>query len=98
MSLRDWSSDVCSSDLVRDVPLARARGSPRTGSLDFRAPPHPCEPPPAAPEIGRASCRERVSISVGDGSFTEQFDRLRAFSRDQDAAPELLYLAHYTSH
>src|SRR5690625_8053094 len=54
---RDWSSDVCSSDLWsrgpgprRDAPASRSRrrATPRTGRS----------------EIGRASCRERVEVSV----------------------------------
>src|SRR5690625_6458720 len=69
---RDWSSDVCSSDLV----LIPARNSghdrwirPRKFQLrDNPARPHGRSPCPAyrpKPEIGRASCRERVQISKG---------------------------------
>src|SRR5437868_14392624 len=68
-SKRDWSSDVCSSDLtygssgVRRAWKARcalrASCSPRswTGTDD---------------EIGRASCRERVWVSVGDVALKEK--------------------------
>src|SRR6186713_1242111 len=59
--LCDWSSDVCSSDLppaaVGTAPApegltrrVRGRPRPRTGN--------------AVPEIGRASCRERVYSGV----------------------------------
>src|SRR6266536_6207343 len=57
-STRDWGSDVCSSDLeevrraVRAV-LSRATPEERDDPEWLRA------------EIGRASCRERVEISVG---------------------------------
>src|SRR5690625_7451321 len=49
---RDWSSDVCSSDLppVRIPPLLRVET--RSDGSD------------GVCKIGRASCRERVSISV----------------------------------
>src|SRR3546814_8337639 len=62
MRISDWSSDVCSSDLVADLsvvyPVARGTG-PMLASVgaflllgeDISAP---------GVEIGRASCRERV--------------------------------------
>src|SRR5690349_23885024 len=75
-SLRDWSSDVCSSDLLSDEPVlgprarfglvsrALALGVPYLGA-DFRFDPPPLEPFPLPSlavigKIGRASCRERV--------------------------------------
>src|SRR5699024_11533885 len=96
-SKRDWSSDVCSSDLVTSqsppAEYQRRAISPPAGCLHDRNPPvaHGCKYPlgsasllrlplPASalpafrsspdispvvrtvPEIGRASCRERVSI------------------------------------
>src|SRR4051794_41647995 len=84
----DWSSDVCSSDLLpflsswRDWfpwgaghgPLGRLRNSPavwtryqggRAGSESPRRLRGPCQ-------IGRASCRERVEISVVAGAFEEK--------------------------
>src|SRR5690606_39518019 len=79
---RDWSSDVCSSDLGRtthpnifanmtiskdnkDVLKETAEIVDRTPQLrglmvNFQT-------PPPAEQIGRASCRERVSISGGCG-------------------------------
>src|SRR5438067_917146 len=55
-SKRDWSSDVCSSDLV--APEARSvPGPPKC-----RAPPEIVQAGSA--EIGRASCRERVERAV----------------------------------
>src|SRR5690606_39730844 len=82
---RDWSSDVCSSDLARDpqrivrklllrnlsheIPqyllrlitrraIRGARGPQRRPARTARRP---------VPEIGRASCRERVEIAGGSG-------------------------------
>src|SRR5204863_9466099 len=71
-SLRDWSSDVCSSDLRKClgdpvVPVgwgtwshwiakALATTAGRGGSRKWGG--------PSANQIGRASCRERVEISV----------------------------------
>src|SRR5216110_3136069 len=56
ISSRDWSSDVCSSDLVAvsrmDLPEARQRWPRLKRALAARG--------VAAYEIGRASCRERV--------------------------------------
>src|SRR3546814_2302285 len=56
LRISDWSSDVCSSDLL--VPpadlsaVAALRGRPRHRKI------HPSQSAP--PQIGRASCRERV--------------------------------------
>src|SRR6266849_10153637 len=51
-STRDWSSDVCSSDLIgRAEDRAHRSGGERRSRL-------------GGDEIGRASCRERVYISV----------------------------------
>src|SRR5207249_5575560 len=88
-SKRDWSSDVCSSDLAELCPLdGRARIQKDPGvPVSLRFPPPPVRfpesrafrplsqrvswetsPPPSRQvlprEIGRASCRERVCISV----------------------------------
>src|SRR2546422_11722816 len=67
---RDWSSDVCSSDLL-DV-VAQARDAPRKFAavtaaateleLDMRE----------VEQIGRASCRERGEISVGAVSLKKK--------------------------
>src|ERR1044072_1062706 len=61
----DWSSDVCSSDLHRGrgerqhpAPHDCPGGSP--GDRQHR----PAARKLADPQIGRASCRERVDISV----------------------------------
>src|SRR5204862_6035466 len=75
-SLRDWSSDVCSSDLATEWCTSPARSMNTT--------PWPVGLPPSSRarfilfgginillpfviEIGRASCRERVEISGGAG-------------------------------
>src|SRR3546814_3683581 len=67
MRISDWSSDVCSSDLLfrcRPRPdfgqVARTAGA-RIDSGTIRRPAHP------ATEIGRASRRERVSVRVDVG-------------------------------
>src|SRR6266480_7188254 len=60
----DWSSDVCSSDLVPldvvhfDVPVEAARELVRD-------------------EVGRASCRERVWMSVVAGKLKKKNGRRR---------------------
>src|SRR5437870_13866326 len=59
---RDWSSDVCSSDLIRILVVAElvaAHERAREPHLDLAQ-----EVRGDALEIGRASCRERVEISV----------------------------------
>src|SRR3546814_12739130 len=68
MRISDWSSDVCSSDLARDRPRGhRSERQPhqlraRDGALLRQDPVGP------DPEIGRASCRERVcSVRVDLG-------------------------------
>src|SRR5438874_4049204 len=72
-SLRDWSSDVCSSDLSRFAVLRGSQGKSRGARLTRGAgnlgrepvtQNNAAAPPPAAHEIGRASCRERVAIPV----------------------------------
>src|SRR5437868_9967304 len=55
-SKRDWSSDVCSSDLLPAAGLL-----PQLGRLHHRHADLLC----ADPEIGRASCRERGLLLVG---------------------------------
>src|SRR5699024_12220735 len=78
-SKRDWSSDVCSSDLEREP-----HGPGREASLrvevddDAQATGEHADGPgagvdrgPGDGEIGRASCRERVEIAVGAASGDE---------------------------
>src|SRR5207245_3738832 len=69
---RDWSSDVCSSDLFRSCPadrIATALAILSAGQLLNTA---------AGPlgqvinQIGRASCRERVEDAVGAGVVRER--------------------------
>src|SRR5262245_63118800 len=82
--LSDWSSDVCSSDLegflrllVPALPRARplhparrGRAQGLAGQIRVLRPaaPAPGLAGPRGQEIGRASCRERVKISVVDWS------------------------------
>src|SRR5207245_3926712 len=70
---RDWSSDVCSSDLVSLVIGSRR---PRQNNMTKSA--RRLERPSSLAteavlvlvvEIGRASCRERVSITVVAGAI-----------------------------
>src|SRR5437879_6694801 len=73
----DWSSDVCSSDLVRQqlfkgneywfwlgTEVDRAKISVHVYDSDGKLAE---EPDSWEKEIGRASCRERVWIRVGGG-------------------------------
>src|SRR5688500_20383765 len=73
----DWSSDVCSSDLGRRIISTPDAVVNSTGAaLDFltSAPvggAEDCCPQPTTirnREIGRASCRERVEITGGNGA------------------------------
>src|SRR5690242_21479637 len=57
----DWSSDVCSSDLSLGPSLERA---PRRLASALPAIPAEGCAAPAVAEIGRASCRERVRLTV----------------------------------
>src|SRR5919205_700174 len=60
-SLCDWSSDVCSSDLLRDNDrLASARPFALRGGLRPPRRAHAAQRAERPGEIGRASCRERV--------------------------------------
>src|SRR5207253_8117697 len=82
---RDWSSDVCSSDLVliSDASCTEGVIGIETGWLsrwsrfgDWRwlvdlsaGIPDPPHEREQQDEIGRASCRERVEVLQGDGSI-----------------------------
>src|SRR5436305_12614264 len=60
---RDWSSDVCSSDLG-DLPLYPLRQRHATGPADLTGQhDQGGVEDEAGGEIGRASCRERVEIA-----------------------------------
>src|SRR5438128_7116676 len=69
---RDWSSDVCSSDLVRDrlCQIIRQHNLDPTlvkaYAVDF------CKTKALREEIGRASCRERVESSVLAGTLKKK--------------------------
>src|SRR5688500_20336151 len=82
----DWSSDVCSSDLGNalldqrvdhasaDVVLAEHDDGAGTGLDGLRLDEARGETRrrDGAREIGRASCRERVEVSVGGGAVQEK--------------------------
>src|SRR5438067_10915771 len=66
-SKRDWSSDVCSSDLQLFVDRPRDRSTkswPQSRHRYAALPSRVANPPAATHQIGRASCRERVKISM----------------------------------
>src|SRR5207253_11119187 len=64
---RDWSSDVCSSDLRSQLP----DGELAAKRIRTLVPSDPAQVMAAAllRKIGRASCRERVEVSVEAGSL-----------------------------
>src|SRR5262249_57283067 len=84
----DWSSDVCSSDLSLRAQSALDR-APEVVRPNER--PGRVADPPAQPEgvreIGRASCRERVEISVGAVSLKKKRGKGER-SRDKEARRE----------
>src|ERR1041385_9301778 len=59
---RDWSSDVCSSDLPTTRRARREHRVVGRRAVDLH-------------QIGRASCRERVEISVGAVSLKKKTKR-----------------------
>src|SRR5437870_13910908 len=77
---RDWSSDVCSSDLLRPgtflVPrVDQKQREPAFEDVPDRLPQHPGRfhrHVRHAEEIGRASCRERVEIAVGGVAYKKE--------------------------
>src|SRR5437868_15345317 len=75
-SKRDWSSDVCSSDLdveIEDLHVPAAPAALGQGIADPAHADHAQRPPgqilAQVAQIGRASCRERVESSVVAGSY-----------------------------
>src|SRR5439155_15503814 len=64
----DWSSDVCSSDLLTggSVCCHRPRSSrPTRPVIALKQPGKRARDPPWKTKIGRASCRERGEMRVG---------------------------------
>src|SRR2546430_15385714 len=73
----DWSSDVCSSDLRRsflgDAQQVSQQPSPRQLSRpSLTATAAITSAAAGSAQIGRASCRGRVEISVGAGSLKKK--------------------------
>src|SRR2546428_13329841 len=70
---RDWSSDVCSSDLARLTILAILveTGDSKPGSISRSLSRLRVEAG-GKRKIGRAACRGRGEISVGGGSFKKK--------------------------
>src|SRR5690348_17863936 len=85
----DWSSDVCSSDLLRPVEQMRRRAATISAAEDDARLPLPEAQDEVRRlgetlnemlarlqrEIGRASCRERVEISVGAVALKKKNDK-----------------------
>src|SRR5439155_9020622 len=72
---RDWSSDVCSSDLIHEIDLVRCALASLAGTahrIDSGG--------DDLSEIGRASCRERVLISGVGGSIKNKCSKI--YKRD----------------
>src|SRR5699024_11344392 len=85
-SKRDWSSDVCSSDLTTTIKIGTKmpENSPEgeafnyfadlveeksNGSIEVKVYP---DEQLGGGKIGRASCRERVKRSEGDGAINKK--------------------------
>src|SRR5206468_8605144 len=64
---RDWSSDVCSSDLLMNATPSHALTRPAALRTRLMLALALSAPAVVALEIGRASCRERVWGGVGGG-------------------------------
>src|SRR5688500_20256030 len=76
----DWSSDVCSSDLLARVPSL--------AFLFFALVVWPVWVPlavAAVEQIGRASCRERVYFSVVGVSFKKKTERKKKNQEHSDS-------------
>src|SRR5437660_11796254 len=94
---RDWSSDVCSSDLSNlpycslVAPVNDPFSCPNSwlstrlsGTAGrFTATNGPLRRSECSWKIGRASCRERVEVSVGAGSVKEKREGKRPVVRDE---------------
>src|SRR5260370_40785740 len=68
----DWSSDVCSSDLLELEAQARRCGTRRRIQAVALPLVAAVAPLVAGAQIGRASCRGRVEISVVAGSLKKK--------------------------
>src|SRR3546814_7042189 len=60
MRISDWSSDVCSSDLIHRWPSSSLSSAPRISSSRPLKVPSNQRAGALRKQIGRASCRERV--------------------------------------
>src|SRR5262249_59295641 len=91
----DWSSDVCSSDLFLTGPrrdaivgdLVEAHHDGRSDAWYWRQAIRAVASAFLAEirQIGRASCRERVEMSVGGGSCKKRRERRRVETGGQAA-------------
>src|SRR5690625_7178934 len=85
---RDWSSDVCSSDLVhplswqmKELDLPAERVNVHGGAVALG---HPIGASGARIEIGRASCRERAQDAVAAGVWYRKITNERTEERVND--------------
>src|SRR5690606_41003556 len=82
---RDWSSDVCSSDLRDAIRASGGKAMIVHADVGDEA---LVEAAFAAVKIGRASCRERVETSVGAVVVTRRSNRHPRQSEHEDARRE----------
>src|SRR5690606_40706967 len=86
---RDWSSDVCSSDLdLSDFAPTAVAKSLRSAELRVSSLSLSALPPITTGEIGRASCRERVESSVAGEEEDTATNRKSACMQKKEEAHE----------
>src|SRR5262249_57299596 len=76
----DWSSDVCSSDLElprQPAEFVHLDAMNKFGGLPWKLTFSYGRALQHAPQIGRASCRERGEMSVGGVSLTKKYSEAR---------------------
>src|SRR5206468_11814365 len=84
---RDWSSDVCSSDLSFVTWPTSSTATPALLAARMI-----CEATSRTwPKIGRASCRERVEITVVDVVLKKKESRIRSDNAQIDTS---VYVIH----
>src|SRR5437763_14034111 len=79
----DWSSDVCSSDLDVNALWDLAPHDIAIFNYLLDSSPEWVSAIGGKVQIGRASCRERVEISVGAGSWYEKTKNVSGFYADR---------------
>src|SRR5437868_14179698 len=79
-SKRDWSSDVCSSDLSTRTPRPQRSASAGVSHSSRRA--QSISAAPASAKIGRASCREK-SVDLGGSRIIKKKKRNQNKEREK---------------